>query len=218
VERSLTAAALAGLLWAGQAPNAVAETYNFNTTDEQSQSQSAQPEASGKANTREPGLLREGPNTPPGGTTRKGTTFNFDTSDEQTIAQNSAPEGSGKANTREPGAGRAGPTEGLGIKRLSSSQAPASDDFPGRATRTLGRAKEAAEELLPGQPGKALENATRGLRLGKAVSDAGLNLNTTIAAGFDFNTSDEQTLAQNAQAEGSGKANTRDGGRQSRAD
>jgi hypothetical protein len=75
----------------------------------------------------------------------------------------------------------AGPTEGLGIKRLSSSQAPASDDFPGRATRTLGRAKEAAEELLPGQPGKALENATRGLRLGRAVSDAGLNLNTTIA-------------------------------------
>jgi hypothetical protein len=94
----------------------IADTYNFNTADEQSQSQSARPEASGKANTREPGLLREGPNTPPGGTTRKGTTFNFDTSDEQTIAQNSAPEGSGKANTREPGAGRAG----IGASQIQS--------------------------------------------------------------------------------------------------
>lgn len=31
-------------------------------------------------------------------------------------------------------------------------------------------------------------------------------------AAFDFNTSDEQTLTQNRQQEGSGKANTRDSG------
>lgn len=76
----------------------------------------------------------------------------------------------------------AGPTDGrVGVKRASSSQAPAEEDFPGRAVRTLGRAKDAVESLSPGQPGKALENSSRGIRLGKAVSDAGLNSVITIA-------------------------------------
>lgn len=84
------------------------ETYDFNTSDEQSLTQSVRPEASGKANTRDNGLLREGPNSPQGANTGKGSSFNFNTSDEQTLAQNSQGEASGKANTRQPGAGSEG--------------------------------------------------------------------------------------------------------------
>jgi hypothetical protein len=104
--------------------------------------------------------------------------FDFNTSDEQTLTQNRQQEGSGKANTRDSGANREGPTSG--VKRASSSQSP-DEDFPGRAGRAVARAKDSVDSLVPGQPGKALENASRGVRLGKAQSDAGLNPVTTVS-------------------------------------